>query len=263
MSLLPEDPDLQDDLREILQSMTHSKDNTPLPKLKVPPPLPVGQARLFKMKIVLQDIEPLIWRRFVVPTFMTLEHIHVVFQNIMGWDDEHAHAFHINGNRFESKQAGFAVDDMWNHENGYDAANYQVSQLLKKDSVFYYEYDFGDGWMHEITVEDDNHNRDSDDPFYCIEGERACPPEDCGGPNGYYHLLDVLEDPDDPEYDEMVEWLGGRFNSEYFNPKDCNRTMGVRRPSMYIPRPHIDKNVERKKKKQERQRKKDARKRKR
>ena len=261
MSMLPDDPTVQDELREILQRLQRPKDNTPLPPLKVPVPLPVGQARLYRMKIVLQDIEPPIWRRFVAPTFMTLEHFHACIQSIMGWENEHSHAFYINGKRFESKHLRFTVDGMWNHENGYDTANYQLSQLIKNGMVFHYEYDFGDGWTHEITVEDDNHNRDTDFPYYCIEGERACPPEDCGGPGGYMHLLEVFADRNNPEYKEMRDWLGGHFNSEYFNPKDCNREMGVRRPAMYLPKPHIDRDVERKKKKQERQRKKDARKR--
>ena len=261
MSLLPDDFNMNEEFRELLNRLQRPKDSSPLPPLKVPKPLPVGQARLYRMKIVLRDIEPLIWRRFVAPTFMTLDHFHVCLQSIMGWENAHAYSFTINGNMFESKQHSFAVDSMWNRENGYDAANYQLSQLLKMGTVFYYEYDFGDGWCHEITVEDDNHNRESDYPFYCIEGERACPPEDCGGPDGYTHLLKVLADRHAPEYKEMRDWLGGHYNSEYFNPKDCNREMGVRRPAAYIPRSHVDRDMERKKKKQERQRKKETRKR--
>jgi len=261
MSLPLEDFNKKEELREILDRLQGTKDTLPLPPLKVPKPLPMEQASLYKMKIVLLDIEPPIWRRFVAPTFMTLEHFHACLQCIMGWESGHAYAFTINGNRFESKQHAFAVDNGWNHENGYDAASYELGQLLKMGTVFDYRYDFGDGWCHEITVEDDNHNRDSDFPYYCIEGERACPPENCGGPSGYEHLLEVLANHNDPEYDATLDWLGGRFNSEYFNPKDCNREMGVRRPAIYIPRPQVDRDMERKKKKLERQRKKDARKR--
>ncbi|MCL2622558.1 MAG: plasmid pRiA4b ORF-3 family protein [Planctomycetaceae bacterium] len=261
MSLLPDDFYTKENIRQMLDRLQRPKDSTPLPPLKVPKPIPVGQARLYKMKIVLQDIEPPIWRRFVAPTFMTLDHFHLCLQSVMGWKNAHACSFMINGNRFESKDIEFIVDGVWNKDSGYDAADYQLSQLLKMGTVFSYEYDFGDGWRHEITVEDDNHCRDSDFPFYCIEGERSCPPEDCGGPDGYKRLLAILADHNDPEHDEMRDWLGGHFNSEYYNPKESNREMGVRRPSVYIPRPHIDRDMERKKKKQERLRKKEARKR--
>jgi len=261
MSLFPDDDNMKEELRQILDQFQRPKGTTPLPPLKVPKPLSVGQARLYKMKIVLQGIEPPIWRRFVAPTFMTLDHFHLCLQSVMGWKDVHPWSFTINGNMFESKQHEFTVDSRLNRENGYDAEDYQLSQLLKMGTTFSYTYDFGDGWYHEISVEDDNHNRDSDFPFYCIEGERACPPEDCGGPDGYAHLLKVLADHNDPEYDEIRDWLGGHFNSEYFNPKDGNRLLGVRRPSAYVPRPQVDREMERKKKKQERLRKKEARKR--
>ena len=262
MSLLPDDPKMQDELREMLYRFQRPKDTMPLPPLKVQKPLPMEQARLYKMKIVLQDIEPPIWRRLVAPTFMTLDHFHLCLQSIMGWKDAHGYSFLINGNRFEPKQPDLSLDNLiLNRENGYEPANYQLSQLLKLGTVFHYEYDFGDGWSHEITVEDDNHNRDSDYPVYCIEGERACPPENCGGTSGYGRLLEILADHNHPQYDEMRDWLCGHFNSEYFNPKDSNREMGVRRPASYIPRPQVDRDAERKKKKQERLRKKDARKR--
>ena len=93
MSLLPDDPNMKEELREILNRLQRRKDNTPLPPLKVPKPLPVGQARLYRMKIMLQDIEPLIWRRFVAPTFMTLDHFHLCLQSIMGWNNAHAYLY--------------------------------------------------------------------------------------------------------------------------------------------------------------------------
>lgn len=51
----------------------------------------------------------------------------------------------------------------------------------------------------------------------CLDGQQACPPEDCGGPYGYGHLLEVLADPDHEEFDDMTEWIG-----DYFDPELCD-----------------------------------------
>ena len=54
-----------------------------------------------------------------------------------------------------------------------------------------------------------------------VDGANACPPEDCGGPGGYAHLLEVVADPKDEEHDEMIQWLGIE-NSEEFDPTSFN-----------------------------------------
>jgi hypothetical protein len=56
----------------------------------------------------------------------------------------------------------------------------------------------------------------------CIAGKRSGPPEDCGGPWGYMELLDVLNDPNDPEYEDRVEWVGGDFDSELFDTEEIS-----------------------------------------
>lgn len=59
----------------------------------------------------------------------------------------------------------------------------------------------------------------------CVKGVRACPPEDCGGIPGYEHLLEVIQNKDDPEYDEMIDWLGQDFDPEYFDLEGTNRLL--------------------------------------
>lgn len=257
-----ENINMSDEARKVFEKYTKPKSDKPLPPLKVPPPRPVGEAKLYTMKITLLEIEPPIWRRFVAPTFMKLHHFHACLQEIMGWDDAHAYAFTINGNRFASKDGGFHVDNMWDREDSYDASKYELCQLIKPGMTFQYEYDFGDGWEHEIVVENDTADRTSKHPFYCLEGERACPPEDCGGPRGYESLLETLADPNDPEHDDMTDWLEGvgydRFDSEFFDPDRSNRGMGVSRPGRERSQ---KKKVDPKKLKQERKRREAAKKR--
>jgi len=179
----------------------------------------------------------------------------------MGWDDDHLYAFTIDGRRFSTRNLGsFAIDSMWDDEPSYDAANYELCQLIKPGMTFYYEYDFGDGWEHEIIVENNTASKNTEYAFYCIEGERACPPEDCGGPGGYEALLKVLSDPNDPEYEDRLDWLGGPFDSEKFDPDLCNKIFKVRRPGQ-LSGPKVDQATLRKKKKQERKRKDAAKKR--
>ena len=202
---LHDDPNMPDEVREIFERLNKPKSGKPLPTLKVPPPLPIGSPKLYTMKVTLLDVEPPVWRRFVAPSFMKLEHLHELLQAFMGWDNAHLYAFTINGKRFSTSERGFSVDAMWDKEDSYDAADYELCQLIKSGMTFHYEYDFGDGWEHEIVVENDTASKDTKHCFYCIEGERACPPEDCGGPGGYEHLLEILSDPNDPEYEERLD----------------------------------------------------------
>ena len=59
----------------------------------------------------------------------------------------------------------------------------------------------------------------------CIAGKRNCPPEDCGGPYGYHELLAILNDPRHKDHAEMQEWVGGYFDSEYFDIEEVNTAL--------------------------------------
>jgi hypothetical protein len=78
-------------------------------------------------------------------------------------------------------------------------------------------YDFGDDWRHEILLEAILLREDRRKYPRCIGGAHACPPEDCGGIPGYHHVLEVLANPDDDEHEEMLEWLGGKYDPQAFS----------------------------------------------
>ena len=88
-----------------------------------------------------------------------------------------------------------------------------------------YVYDFGDDWMHDLVLE----KRFSPEPDVnyprCIAGERACPPEDCGGIGGFYRMLECLSDPHDKEYETWKEWLGDEYDPEYFDKEEVNHIL--------------------------------------
>lgn len=90
--------------------------------------------------------------------------------------------------------------------------------LTPKDKAIY-EYDFGDGWQHEVMLEKILPSVVGTDYPQCIAGERACPPEDCGGVGSYEHLLGIISNPNHEEYEERMKWLRDDFNSEEFDPR--------------------------------------------
>jgi hypothetical protein len=172
--------------------------------------------RLYLLKIELLDIEPAIWRRFVVPASITLDRLHDVIQIAMGWTDSHLHEFIIGNKRYteypESK------------EDGLICGRYRLGSLIKqKGRTFHYLYDFGDCWEHEILLEESRYfNPDLIAVLTCLEGERACPPEDVGGARGYFGFLSALKDPSNEMHVRYMEWSGGDFDSEWFDPQSVN-----------------------------------------
>ncbi len=174
--------------------------------------------RFYLLKIQLLDIEPSIWRRFVVPASITLDRLHDVIQIVMGWTDSHLHEFTIGKKRYTEAPE-------WK-EDGLEGGKYRLVNLIKrKGRTFGYVYDFGDNWEHELVLEESRYS----DPrstmemeVACLEGERACPPEDVGGAYGYLEFCKALKDPNHREHKSYLEWAGGDFDSERFDVESVN-----------------------------------------
>jgi len=97
--------------------------------------------------------------------------------------------------------------------------------MKKEKDVLLYEYDFGDGWEHEIILEKIIEEDEKNQIPRCIDGKQNCPPEDCGGIWGYEDLLKVIKDKKHDEYEEMMEWLGEEFDPDYFNINEVNKLL--------------------------------------
>jgi hypothetical protein len=93
-----------------------------------------------------------------------------------------------------------------------------------KDKLIY-EYDFGDSWDHELLVEKILPPEAGKRYPVCLTGKRACPPEDCGGIWGYAGFLDAIQDPQHPEHEAMVEWVGGEFDPAAFDLDEVNTAL--------------------------------------
>jgi hypothetical protein len=178
---------------------------------------------IYQIKITLVGIDPPIWRRVLLPNDTTLEELHWIIQIAMGWEDDHLHQFIVGKKRYSDPEFGL---DRFPGDHEGDETRVPLSHLvLKQKKQFYYEYDFGDSWKHEIKIEKAL-QRDQDTVYpVCIEGERACPPEDCGGVWGYQDLLDALSDPEDPDHEERLDWVGEDFDPEEFSVEEVNEVL--------------------------------------
>ena len=133
----------------------------------------------------------------------------------MGWKNAHLHEFVINGTTYgdpDNPPHGKFVS-----ERGTKAKLKFLN--LQPGDKFIYTYDFGDDWRHETLIEEISEPVPKKTYPKCIAGERACPPEDCGGPPGYEHLLQVIRNPNDPEHKNLIDRLGGDFDPEHFDAK--------------------------------------------
>lgn len=174
-----------------------------------------------QLRLHLVDIDPQIWRRITVPSSLTLTELHAVIQGAMGWQDYHLHMFEIAEKRYEIPES-----DAVGPEPGVkDERDFKIGDLVKEGDAFSYEYDFGDGWRHAVHVEDTIPANDGS-AIQCLAGERACPPEDCGGPFGYPDFLDALANPKHPEHENILAWAPG-YEPELFSLSQANALIGA------------------------------------
>ena len=173
-----------------------------------------------QIQIALDDIEPPIWRRLVVPLRTTLAELHYILQAAMGWTDSHLHDFGVGGLTYgdiELLSAERTDDDA----RVYDANEVRMCDFSRQPGTsFKYVYDYGDNWRHTVTLEKVFAVKPAPKTATCIDGARCCPPEDVGGTSGYFEFLRVLLAPDPDEIDEqrhLKRWSGGKFDSDRFD----------------------------------------------
>ena len=145
---------------------------------------------VYQLKVTLRDVsKPPVWRRVLVPASARLGKLASVIEVAMGWDGWHQHMFSDGGREYA------------------DGAVLR-SLLSKPGDRLVYMYDFGDGWEHDLELEDIIQNVPGVTLPACLDGGGACPPEDCGGPLGYALLKEALADPGQAGHEERLDWLG-------------------------------------------------------
>jgi Plasmid pRiA4b ORF-3-like protein len=178
---------------------------------------------VYQLKATILDTKPPVWRRLVVPEDLTLSRLHDVLQAAFDWWDYHLHEFEIGGERY-------GVDDGEDWQPPKDERRTRLRSVAGEGSSFLYVYDFGDWWRHKIVVEKVIAAQPGARYPACVGGRRACPPEDCGGPWGFSEFLAAIRDPAHEEHESMLEWVGGHFDPEAFDPADVKSR---------LDRPHL------------------------
>lgn len=177
-----------------------------------------------QLRIALRYLQPPIWRRVCVPDNWLLGDLHPVLACVMGWGGYHMHAFRFGGG-FNPVEYSTRQMVMECGPRVHDEASVVLCQIIRrKGQTFTYEYDFGDGWLHEVKVERILPYDPSVALPVCLAGARACPPEDCGSFPGYTNLLRVLAKAETEEDRELREWAGG-FDPEFFDLETVNRRL--------------------------------------
>ena len=178
-----------------------------------------GGVPRYQLKIILERSNPPIWRRVVVPGTIRLDRLHKVIQLAMGWENCHLHKFTAGRDSYGIPDPDFDSDVL-------DERRYTLQNLVTKiGQRFGYQYDFGDNWEHEVQFE----QMLSADPAFkhpaCLDGENACPPEDCGGIHNYYDLLEAIKNPQHEQHVQLKEWIGGAWDPAAFDLKAANRLL--------------------------------------
>ena len=185
---------------------------------------PGGGAPLYQLKITLRWSQPAIWRRVVAPANLKLDRLHWVIQYVMPWTNSHLHQFIAGQTSYSLLNP--ELDNDWGMNKPLNEKHYTLADLAPAArKKFIYEYDFGDGWEHEVTVEKALPPDRGFKQIVCLGGANACPPDDCGGIHGYYHLLEALAEPKHPEHEYLKEWIGGKWDAERFDLDEINKDL--------------------------------------
>jgi len=178
-----------------------------------------------RLKVTLRGSRPPIWRRLEVREDMTLFQLHEVLQVAMGWTNSHLHQFRRGATYYgESDPESGAERE---HER-----QVRLSEVLRKPrDRMVYEYDFGDGWEHDVVRESHAPSAGGGSNPRVVAGQGACPPEDVGGLGGYYGFLEAIRNPKHPEHQDMLEWCGDHFDPDAFDIDDINACFPTPSPS--------------------------------
>jgi hypothetical protein len=176
--------------------------------------------------IELEESNPLVWRRIVVPADYTLYKLHMALQGAFGWENSHLFQF---CEKDLTDGIGYGIPyDLDTDTEIIDARKTKLSRIFKKPGDHYqYVYDFGDYWMHCVTFEKKEAKKMASP--WCLGGAGACPPEDVGGMHGYQEMLKTLKVPGDEEAKSYREWLGmgkgEKWDADFCSIREANKRL--------------------------------------
>jgi hypothetical protein len=203
----------------------------------------VGPDSVLEIRVVLVDSEPEIWRLFELRGSLTLSQMHQVLQAAFGWEDAHLHRFVTSDPFAPLRQADgeFPEVPQWlpgqqcEEPGDTPEKDCSLDQLLTLGSgEAFYEYDFGDSWLHRLELVSRRRSAGNSPPARLIDGARRGPLEDSGGFPGYEEIMDALADPSHPDHAEHSEWVAditgsdAPFDPAFLDIRAVNRALAER-----------------------------------
>lgn len=175
-----------------------------------------------RLRISLDDIEPMIWRTVDMPVTGSLRMLHDVIQAAMGWQDYHLW-------QFEAGDRLYGVPDShWPDRDLAAAKTVRLGALIDRGvRCLTYTYDMGDDWRHTVAIEDVGQGDPGEHYPRFVAGERRCPPEDVGGFPGFEMFLDAMADPSHEEHAHLRKWYGGPFNADDIDAEAAKRRIAT------------------------------------
>ena len=171
------------------------------------------------LKVTLLDVSPPVWRLVRVPSAVPLSVLHAIVQVAMGWEDRHLYEWRVGDTYYTADDGEGEADD------AEPDSSVTLAQVAPADSVLHYTYDMGDGWEHMVEVMGIEPYDGSVPPVAVLDGARAAPPEDSGGPHGYEDLLSALENASDLDHEDAVSAFGDSIDPEAFDRGLINRRL--------------------------------------
>ena len=170
------------------------------------------RARVYRLLITLRFVEPTVWRRFMVLGGISLADLHDMLQIIMGWPDQHFHLFTTESGSYGTPDVDMPIAVL-------PEGSVCLSQIVPGvGRRLLYEYDFGDGWIHDLVAEGIRPAGPEQSLPTCLGGARACPPDGVGAIGGYGSFLAAIAHPSHPRHRSMLAWIGGGFDPGASDP---------------------------------------------
>ncbi len=185
---------------------------------------------VYQVKITIREIKPSIWRRLLIPSNITFNKFHKIIQVAFGWQNYHLFNFDFMDTVVCIPDPEYGPGKLYGDVKELNAKREKIDRLLLGRRRCIYEYDFGDSWEHDVILEDLAMPQEEQKYPLCLEGARHRPPEDIGGVRGYEDFLQIIENPEHPEYNDCLLWAekdtGGRkFDPDYFYLNEVNRAL--------------------------------------
>lgn len=176
---------------------------------------------VFRLKIVLEGTYPSVYRTIDIQKDATFYDLHKTIQIAFSWYDAHLHEF-----RTGTVVIGDPTNDEFGDMGIRDEHTIKLEDIfLKPKDSLRYIYDFGDDWIHTVTLEKIVPKEEKYHYPRCVRGKRCAPPEDIGGVWGFEEFKEAMSDHSHEAHEEWREWYDHDFDPDAFSLKEVNKQL--------------------------------------